>query len=173
MGASTGRWTAWPAPLAEMPPLRSLLTRAATLLLSPGTLLAMPSPAPAASVEVMVSGEDRTLSDPRSIPLAQRSVRVGGRRCGVGDGTPLSALLGARLRVAGVDRGSCGRSPRAAGGLRVTRVGPDRDRGRGRWAYKVGRRTGTRPPADPAGSLELTAERDGMVRAFPRLVAVR
>ncbi len=123
----------------------------AAVLLAAGAPLAAPAPATAASVETMVVGKSRTLSGPRSVVLRERRATVGTRSCAIGAATPLSVLLATRLPVAIEDRGVCGRSPRDAGGLMVTGVGPDRNRGRDGWAFKVGRRAGTRRPADPSG----------------------
>ena len=110
-----------------------------------------PAPAGAATVELMVVGKQRVLREPAPVKLASRSVRVGGRRCAVGRATPLSVLAGTRLRVRLQDYGSCGRSPRDAGALYVTKIGPDRRGGPAGWVYKVGRRAGTTGAADPSG----------------------
>ena len=127
------------------------MRRAGALLLAAGALLGAPAAASAASVDVFVVGKERELSGPREVALKKRRAKVGGRSCAVGAGTPLSALLGARVRLAIRDYGSCGRSTRDAGGLFVTKVGPDRNRGQDGWVYKVGRRAGTTPAADPSG----------------------
>jgi hypothetical protein len=65
--------------------------------------------------------------------------------------TPLSVLVATRLKLGLRDYGSCGRRPRDAAGLYVTKVGREREKGRGGWVYKVGRRAGTAGAADPAG----------------------
>jgi hypothetical protein len=120
-------------------------------------LAALPAAAQAASprVEAMVVGKSRTLLEPETVAASATTLRVGGRRCAVGAATPL-AVLAAADRAGGPsfalrDYGSCSRSARDAGGLFVTRVGPDLNRGRDGWAYKVGRRAGTAPAADPSG----------------------
>jgi hypothetical protein len=115
-------------------------------------LVVAPAPAGAATVELMVVGKDRVLREPGPVKLKPRSVRVGGRRCAVGRATPLSVLAGTRLPLRLKDYGSCGRSPRDAGALYVTQVGPDRRGGPAGWVYKLGRRAGTTGAADPAGS---------------------
>ena len=114
-------------------------------------LLAVPAPAGAATVDLMVVGKQRMLRKAAPVHLKARSVRVGGRRCAVGRATPLSALAGTRLELGFRDYGSCGRSARDAGALYVRRIGPDRARGSAGWVYKVGRRTGTTGAADPSG----------------------
>jgi hypothetical protein len=112
--------------------------------------LAVPAPAGAASVQLMVVGKSRVLREAGPVRLKARSVRVGGRRCAVGR-TPLSALAGTRLKLRLRDYGACGRSARDAGSLYVRAVGPDRARGAAGWVYKVGRRAGTTGAADPSG----------------------
>jgi hypothetical protein len=109
------------------------------------------APATAATVQTMVVGKDRVLRSPRAVTLRGRTVRVGGKPCAVARATPLAALLGTGLRVRLRDYGSCGRRTRDSGSLFVTQVGPDRNRGRDGWVYKVGRRAGTAGAADPAG----------------------
>jgi hypothetical protein len=111
----------------------------------------VPAPAGAATVELMVVGKERVLREAAPVRLKARSVKVGGRRCAVGRATPLSVLAGTRLRIRLQDYGSCGRSPRDAGALYVTQVGPDRRGGPAGWVYKVGRRVGTTGAADPSG----------------------
>lgn len=102
-------------------------------------------------VRVMVVGRERVLEAPREVSLRARTVRADRRRCAVGARTPLSILAGTGLRLTVTDTGACGRSARDAGGLFVTRVGPDRNAGRAGWVYKVGRRAGTTGAADPSG----------------------
>jgi hypothetical protein len=129
--------------------------RLGLILLS--VLAASPAAAQAAApqVEAMVVGKGRTLLEPATVAARATTLRVAGRRCAVGAATPL-AVLAAAGRAGGPsfalrDYGSCSRAPRDAGGLFVTRIGPDRNRGRDGWAYKVGRRAGTTPAADPSG----------------------
>ena len=121
------------------------------LLLAGLLALAVPAPAGAATVGLMVVGKDRVLREAAPVKLKSRSVRVGGRRCAVGRATPLSALAGTRLKLGFRDYGSCGRSPRDAGALYVKRIGAERARGTAGWVYKVGRRAGTTGAADPSG----------------------
>jgi len=113
--------------------------------------LLLPAPAGAASVELMVVGKSRVLREAAPMKLRARSVRVGGRRCAVGRATPLSVLAGTRLRMRLQDYGRCGGSPRDAGALYVTQVGPDRRGGPAGWVYKVGHRAGTTGAGDPSG----------------------
>ena len=110
------------------------------------------APASAATVDVMVVGKERILRAPKEVRLKQRTVNVSGRRCRVGARTPLSVLAATRLRLGIRDYARCGRDPRDAGGLYVAKVGREREKGRGGWVYKIGRRAGTAGAADPAGS---------------------
>jgi len=112
--------------------------------------LAVPAPAGAASVQLMVVGKTRVLREAGPVRLKARSVRVGGRRCAVGR-TPLSVLAGTRLSLRLRDYGACGRSARDAGSLYVRAVAGERARGANGWVYKVGRRAATAGAADPRG----------------------
>ena len=112
--------------------------------------LALPAPAGAASVQLMVVGKTRVLREAGPVRLKARSVRVGGRRCAVGR-TPLSVLAGTRLKLRLRDYGACGRSARDAGSLYVRAVAGERAKGAAGWVYKVGRRAGTTGAADPSG----------------------
>jgi hypothetical protein len=114
--------------------------------------LLLPAPASAARVTTMVVGKTRTLSDAKSVKLAdKRRVKVGGHRCTVAGATPLGALAGLHLTMRLRDYGSCGRRPADAASLFVKRLGPDRNRGRDGWVYKVGRRVGSAGAGDVAG----------------------
>ena len=110
--------------------------------------LAVPASASAARVDVMVVGQERVLHAPSDVRLKVRKVKVAGRRCRVGAATPLSVLVATRLRLGLRDYGRCGRRPRDAAGLYVTRVRDEREKGRGGWVYKVGRRTPSLGAAD-------------------------
>jgi len=122
-------------------------------------LVAAVAPAAAAAaprVRVMVVGRSDLLLAPRSVVASAVTVRASGKRCGVALGTPLAALAGAR-RAGGPSftvrdfGGSCSRSARDSAALFVTRIGPDRNRGRAGWTYKIGNRSGSAGAADIAG----------------------
>jgi hypothetical protein len=113
--------------------------------------LAAPAVAQAATVQVIVVGKERVLRGPKAVQLKARTVKVAGRRCRVGGRTPLAVLAATRLKLGLRDYGSCSRRPRDATGLYVAKVGREREKGRGGWVYKVGRRAGTASAADPAG----------------------
>jgi hypothetical protein len=86
------------------------------------------------------------------VSTATTIVRVAGRRCATGSGTALAALArssAGRLRLR--DFGACSSRPADAGGLLVTGIGGDRNRGQRGWVYKVGRRAATAGAGDPGG----------------------
>jgi hypothetical protein len=119
--------------------------------------LAVPAPAGAASVQLMVVGKTRVLREAGPVRLQARSVRVGGRRCSVGRATPLSVLAGTRLKLRLRDYGACGRSARDAGSLYVRAVAGERAKGAAGWVYKVGRRAGTTGRGRPVGAVRARA----------------
>ena len=112
---------------------------------------AAPAPAAAAEVELMVVGKERVLREPADVRLKERTVEVGRRSCRVGARTPLSVLAATRLRLGIRDYGRCGRRPRDATGLYVSKVAGERERGRGGWVYKIGRRAPSIGAADLSG----------------------
>lgn len=107
-------------------------------------------------VRVMVVGRSDLLLAPRTVAAGAVTVRASGRPCAAGAGTPLAALAGARraggpgFRVRDYG-GSCSRRAADGAGLFVFQVGPDRNRGRDGWVYKVGGRLGTAGAGDPGG----------------------
>ena len=112
---------------------------------------AAPAVEAAATVRQMVVFRDGHALAKR-VSTAATTVRVGARRCAVGDGTPLAAL--ARSRPGGLrlrDFGACSSRPRDAAGLLVTAIGGDRNRGQRGWVYKVGRRAATAGAGDTSG----------------------
>ena len=100
----------------------------------------------------MVVGKSAVLAGPERVALKARTARVGGKRCSIGRATPLSVLAGTGVSFSLKDYGACSRRARDAGSLYVRKIGPDRERGRDGWVYKVGRRAGSAGAADPAGS---------------------
>ena len=104
----------------------------------------------------MIVGRTRTLASDRTVSAAAATVTVGGRRCAVASGTALAVLVDSR-RAGGPtfslrDYARCSRSPRDAAGLFVTSIGPDRNRGRDGWVYKVDGRAGSTGAGDPTGA---------------------
>jgi hypothetical protein len=88
----------------------------------------------------------------RSVVAKGTSVKVGKKRCAVGAGTPLAALL--RSKPGGIrlkDYGACSRKPADAAGLYVARIRKDSARGPNGWVYKVGNRVAPAGAADPTG----------------------
>jgi hypothetical protein len=79
-------------------------------------------------------------------------VKVGSRRCRVGSGTALPALIRSHPgRVRLRDFGSCSQRAADGSGLFVRGIGRYRNKGRDGWVYKVGKRAATAGAADPAG----------------------
>jgi hypothetical protein len=123
-------------------------------------LLAAVAPAAAAGaprVSVMVHGPSALLLAPRTVDARAVTVRASGRRCRVAAGTALAALAGAR-RSGGPsfavrdDGRACNGSVRNSGALFVTQIGPNRNRGRDGWVYKIGTRAGTASAGDVSGA---------------------
>src|SRR4051812_28142010 len=120
-------------------------------------LLALAALAPPASAAVRVhqmvvfrDGGARTSSP----TAAQTTAKVGAKRCAVAAATPLAALIRSRVGPLSLrDYGSCSKRPADGGGLFVSAIGPDRNRGSDGWVYKTGNVLGTAGAADPAGPL--------------------
>jgi hypothetical protein len=114
-----------------------------------------PAPAPAAAappkVSQLVVFRDGS-SVAKTVSTRAAALKVGGRRCTAGDGTPLAALVRSRpgkLRLH--DFGSCSRRAADGGGLFVRGIRGDVNKGQNGWVYKVGRRAATAGAADPGG----------------------
>lgn len=108
--------------------------------------------APAPLVRQLVVPESGRASE-RGVRASRARVRVGGRTCAVGAGTPLATLLRSRAdpRPGLRDFGSCSARARDGGGLYVSRLSGERGKGQDGWVYKVGTRLATAGAGDPAG----------------------
>jgi len=129
--------------------------RARGVLLGGLAALALVSPpaagAAAPKVQQLVVFRDGH-AQARRVSTAAASVNVAGRRCAVGDGTALAALVRSRAgRLRLRDFGACSMRPRDAAGLLVTGIGRNRNRGQRGWVYKVGRRAATAGAGDLGG----------------------
>jgi hypothetical protein len=107
--------------------------------------------AAAPRVEQLVAFRDGSAVQ-KKLTARAATARVGGRRCAVGAGTPLAALLGSgvgplRLR----DYGACSKRARDAAGLYVAAIAKDRARGANGWVYKVGNKVASAGAGDPSG----------------------
>ena len=129
---------------------RRLLIPVLAALLAAGA--AVPAEAAAPKVKQLValrSGE----AVQRTASTRQVTVSVGAKRCALGNGTALAALVRSRpgrLRLR--DFGACSANdPRDSATLLVTRIRSDRNRGQRGWVYKVGRRAATAGAADTGG----------------------
>lgn len=115
-------------------------------------LAASPAAAAAPVVEQMVVFRDGDAVT-RTVTAKEARVRVGRRRCTVGEGTALAALVRSRVgRLGLVDYGACSTRARDSGGLFVRSIAGERNRGQDGWVYKVGRRGATAGAADPSGA---------------------
>ena len=89
----------------------------------------------------------------KTVGTRHASVAVRRRRCAVGDGTALAALVRSRAgRLRLRDFGACSARPSDAAGLLVIGIGPDRNRGQKGWVYKVGRRAAAAGAGDMGGA---------------------
>jgi hypothetical protein len=88
-----------------------------------------------------------------AVRAARTTASVGGKRCTIGAGTALAALL--RSKPGGLeltDYGSCSRKPADAALLYVKRIRRDVARGVHGWVYKVGNKVATAGAGDPTGA---------------------
>lgn len=119
-------------------------------------LAARASAVRAPRVTMMIAGRHRVLLAARAVSVRAAVLRVAGRRCAVASGTPLAGLIAAR-RLHGPsfhvrDLGACSaRHAADSGSLFVNRIGPDANRGRDGWVYKIGRRAGSAGAGDVTG----------------------
>ena len=98
----------------------------------------------------------------REVVAHAATARVGDRRCAVGAGTPLAALIRSNvgpLRIR--DYGECSQRTVDAAGLYVAKIRGDRARGRNGWVYKVGNKVATAGAADPSGPFGRGRLREG------------
>ncbi len=134
----------------------------ATWAMLAGVAAAAPSGAAAATaplVEASVATKAGALIGPYAVRAKQVTIKVAGRRCTVGAGTPLAALIAlqAKAKAPGVGRlalkdyGSCGKRPSTSSLLYLTAIGRDRADGPDGWVYDIAGRSGSTGAADPAG----------------------
>jgi hypothetical protein len=133
--------------------MRGRRKAAAGATLALGVALAAAPGAPAASplVEQMVVASNGT-AHVQNVRARKTIVKVGRRKCAVGPGLPLSALLRSAVRKISLkDYGQCSRRTRDGSGLYVRAIGRDKARGNDGWVYKVDHRHAVAGAADPAG----------------------
>lgn len=88
----------------------------------------------------------------KKVRAAGLKVKVGHKRCAVGTGTPLAALLSSKVARFGLrDYAACSARARDGGQIYVSSIGGDRARGTNGWVYKVGHKSATSGAADPTG----------------------
>jgi hypothetical protein len=80
------------------------------------------------------------------------TAHLGSKRCAVGAGTPLAALIHSKPGAIKLhDYGSCSKRPADAAGLYVAAIRADRARGPDGWVYKVGTKVAPAGAGDPSG----------------------
>jgi hypothetical protein len=132
--------------MSSRAPMLGGLVAAAVMTAAPAVAVA--APPKVKQLVVFRSGD----AIQRTAPARQATLPVGGRRCAVGTGTALGALVRSRVeRVRVRDFGACSSDPRDAAGLIVTGIRSDRNRGQRGWVYKVGRRAATAGAGDMGG----------------------
>ena len=92
----------------------------------------------------------------KRVPAAGLLMSVGRRRCAAGTGTALAAL--ARSRVARLrlrDFGACSRKARDGGGLFVSAIGSESNRGRNGWIHAAARSRVGRRGSEQAQNINL------------------
>jgi hypothetical protein len=123
------------------------------MLVTAAAVLAVFAPPAAAAVRLHQLVVFRDGSARASQPsLVQATVTVGRKRCAVGGGTPLAALVHSGVGPLALrDFGSCSKKAADAGSLFVAAIGPDHNKGSDGWVYKAGNVLGTAGAADPSG----------------------
>jgi hypothetical protein len=116
---------------------------------------AAPAGAAAPVVRQMVVGKDGSARKIGTVRASATRVKVGRKRCAVGAGTPLAALVRGKVgTLRFTDFGSCGSRARDAGGLYVRGIGRDVVSGPedpDGWVYKVGNKAAPAGGGDPSG----------------------
>ena len=91
-------------------------------------------------------------AEQRKVAARAATARIGNRRCAVGAGTPLAALVRSGIGPLRIkDYGECSPRPVDAAGLYVAAIRADRARRQNGWVYKVGNKVATAGAADPSG----------------------
>ena len=136
---------------------------AAGLIAAPAAASPIPGGSPPLPPKVSQLVVFRDGSFKEKAARARRSaVHLGRRRCVVGAGTPLAALVASKVAKIGLrDYGSCSSRARDAAGLFVRKLGPDANAGQDGWVYKVGLKTGSAGAADPSGPFGHGKLKDG------------
>jgi hypothetical protein len=116
---------------------------------------AHPAKAAPAVQSMVVGASGQILFGPRTIKARAVTTEVSTRRCAVGKGTPLAALLavqhagGPRARLR--DYGHCGPAPADSGQLFVYSLAGESNTGQNGWEYKVGHLSGSTGAAEESG----------------------
>jgi hypothetical protein len=138
------------------PVTAAILVGAAAAAVAPARASMPPQPGPGKpqppQITQLVVFKDGTFKEKKAT-AHKVAVRLGRRRCEIGAGTPLAALVVSRVAKIGLhDYGTCSSKPRDAAGLFVRKLGTDANAGQDGWVYKVGHKSGTAGAADPTGA---------------------
>jgi hypothetical protein len=107
--------------------------------------------AAAPKVDLLVAFRDGSAKQAH-VGAPKASVKVGRRRCAVGAGTSLAALVRSRIGPLELkDYGACSKRAADGAGLYVASIHGERARGSDGWVYKVGTKTASAGAADPTG----------------------
>jgi hypothetical protein len=113
-----------------------------------------PAQAAAPRVEQLVVFRNGTAVQ-KQVTASQVKVTVGKKRCAVGAGTALAALLRSKIGAIRLhDYGSCSSNPNDAATLYVRRIRKDGAKGLNGWVYKVGNKAASAGAGDPAGRVK-------------------
>jgi len=129
-------------------------TAALAAVAATSLVAATPAGAAAPVVDQMVVFQNGS-AKVKKVRASATRVKIGGKRCAVGTGTPLAALVRSKpgtLRYR--DFGSCSSRARDAGGIYVRGIGRDVVSGPedpNGWVYKVGKKVAPAGAADPSG----------------------
>lgn len=120
----------------------------AAAALGPAAAIAAAAPP---KVNQLVAFKNGTANQSR-VAAAKATARLGTKRCAVGAGTPLAALIHSKPGAIKLhDYGSCSKRAADAAGLYVSAIRKDRASGLNGWVYKVGTKVAPAGAGDPSG----------------------
>jgi hypothetical protein len=130
---------------------RRARTLVATAVAATTLVVVAPAGAAAPVVDQMVVFKDGS-AKVASVRASATRVKVGRKRCAIGAGTPLAALVRGKVgTLRYTDYGSCGKRAADSGGLYVRAIDRDVARAEDGWVYKVGNKAAPAGAADPSG----------------------
>jgi hypothetical protein len=135
--------------------MRRLATPTATLIAAASLVGAATAPAAEAAtpkVRQLVVFPGGKFDQGDAVKAAATTAKVGGKRCALGAGTPLAALVAReRATVSLRDYGGCSRRAADAGALYVRSIRGHRAKGPNGWVYKVDNKVAPAGAGDPSG----------------------